>query len=111
MILPISDEYRIKTDEYNWIVQKRSGARLNRKTGLIEPNWKEVGFHSSCEQASIALYQRMVRTSDADSLVDAIKVCEHSLTLISTALSPIFKVIQVANLDEVKDRDDSVRSS
>lgn len=94
MILPVSDKYRIKTDLYNWIIQKRSGSRKNRKLGIKEPNWKDIGYYPSLRNATTGLYQYMVRASSAESLSQALSESENTLALITTALEKDFSCIR-----------------
>ena len=91
MILPIEKDYRIKTDEYNWIIQRRSGNRKNRQTGIKEPNWKDVGYYPSLNSAVNGLHQRMLR------LCEVLEANTHHMALITTALAPKFKVFEMTN--------------
>lgn len=94
MILSISDSYRIKTDIHNWIIQKQSGFRKNRKTSNKEVNWKDIGYYSSLQNATTGLYQYMVRVSSAESLREALSESERALALITTALEKKFGCIR-----------------
>jgi len=94
MILPVSDKYRIKADVHNWIIQKRSGHRKNRKTGGKEPNWKDVGYYTSIQKAATGLYQYVVRTSSAETLKQVLDESEITLALITTALEMEFETIK-----------------
>lgn len=99
MILPITDEYRIKTDEHNWTIQRHGGFRKNRQTGMKEPNWKDAGYYPSLESAINGLHQRMLRLCPAKSLLEVLEANEHHLALLTTALTPKFKVTQVVDID------------
>ena len=90
MILPIDDEYRIKGDKHSWAIQK---GRM--KEGEI--TWESVSWFTSLESTVNHLGNLMVRTSDAKTLADALKEIEKVTTLLTHALSPKFKVIQVVD--------------
>ena len=90
MILPVDDEYRIKGDKHSWAIQK---GRI--KKGEI--TWESVSWFTSLESTVNHLGQLMVRTSDAKTLADALKEIEKRTILLTHALSPKFKVIQVVD--------------
>ena len=56
-ILPINDRYRLTTDEYAWRIEKRKGKR-----------WIAIQWHSDIEALVNSLAQRMIRTSEAQTL-------------------------------------------
>ncbi len=93
MILNITEQYRIKTDELNWAIQKVSGCRLNRATGEKESNWKDIGYYQNLHSVIIALHQRMVRLCDAETLAEALDESEKYLALITTALAPTYSIV------------------
>ena len=90
MILPIDDEYRIKGDKHSWAIQK---SRI--KKGEI--TWESVSWFTSPESTVNHLGDLMVRTSNAQTLADALKEIEKVTTLLTHALSPKFKVIPVTD--------------
>ena len=90
MILPIDDEYRIKGDKHSWAIQKA-------KVKKGEITWESVSWFTSLESTVNHLGQLMVRTSDAQTLADALKEIEKVTTLLTHALSPKFKVIPVTD--------------
>ena len=90
MILPIDDEYRIKGDKHSWAIQK---GRMREG----EITWESVSWFTSLESTVNHLGQLMVRTSDAQTLADALKEIEKVTTLLTHALSPKFKVIPVTD--------------
>jgi len=90
MILPIDDEYRIKGDKHSWAIQK---GRI--KKGEI--TWESVSWFTSLESTVNHLGNLMVRTSNAQTLADALKEIEKVTTLLTHALSPKFKVIPVTD--------------
>ena len=90
MILPIDDEYRIKGDKHSWAIQK---GRMREG----EITWESVSWFTSFEHTVNHLGQLMVRTSNAQTLADALKEIEKVTTLLTHALSPKFKVIPVTD--------------
>jgi len=90
MILPIDDEYRIKGDKHSWVIQK---GRMREG----EITWESVSWFTSLESTVNHLGNLMVRTSNAQTLADALKEIEKTTTLLTHALSPKFKVIQVVD--------------
>ena len=90
MILPIDDDYRIKGDKHSWAIQK---GRMREG----EITWESVSWFTSLESTVNHLGQLMVRTSDAQTLADALKEIEKVTTLLTHALSPKFKVVPVTD--------------
>ena len=76
MIIPINDLYRICSDEYQWIIQKKR----NRKG---KKDWASRHYYPTFEPAVRNLGELMVRQSKADTLVSCIggsrKRCHHAL--------------------------------
>ena len=98
MILPIDDEYRIKGDKYSWAIQK---GRM--KQGEI--SWESVSWFNSLESTVNHLGNLMVRTSDAQTLGDALIAVEEIATKLSQALTTKFDVIRKVNIDTEIDID------
>ena len=86
MIIPINQQYRIATDPYQWIVQKKRS-----RNG--KEDWESQTYHSSIQSALQSLGEFMVRQSDAASLTDALVEVENVTTTLSQALTPQFQVI------------------
>lgn len=110
MILPINGKYRLAADRYGWAIQERLG--INRKTGEIR--WESVSWFPTLHQALKECHQRMVRTSDAQTLAGALEVSETALATIIQALSPTFDIGQrkspacwsgFENKKEIQDRE------
>ena len=81
MEIPINEKYRLSSDEYQWIVQKRR----SRKGKL---DWTNLEYHSRLDSAVRSLGELMVRRSKANTLVDALKEVETIATTLSQALMP-----------------------
>jgi len=91
MILPIDDEYRIKGDKHSWAIQK---GRM--KQGEI--TWESISWFNSLESAVNHLGDLMVRTSNAQTLGDALIVVEEIATKLTQALTTKFEVIRKVNI-------------
>ncbi len=72
MILPIDHKHRIRSDEHCWAVE------TTRKRGS-KTCWRGISYHPTLEAAVNSLGQRMVRTSNATTLVEALRAVEDSL--------------------------------
>jgi len=90
MILPIDDDYRIKGGKHSWSIQKA-------KVKKSETTWESISWFTSLEHTVNHLGNLMVRTSDAQTLADALKEIEKTTTLLVHALSPKFKVVPVTD--------------
>ena len=86
MIVPINEQYRIATDPYQWIVQKKRSRKGKE-------DWEPQTYHTSFQSALESLGEFMVRQSDAASLTDALVEVENVTTTLSQALTPQFQVI------------------
>ena len=76
MIIPINDRYRITSDEYQWIIQKKR----NRKG---KEDWQARLYYPTLKAALEGLGELMVRQSDVATLARCIggsrKRCHHAL--------------------------------
>ena len=98
MILPINDKYRIHADKHCWSIQK---PRKRKENGKVITEWISFQWYISLEQAVNNLGELMVRTSDAQTLTDALTEVKNVTTTLSRALSPQFKVIQKVDQENV----------
>ena len=81
MIIRIDEQYRVTTDPYQWIIQKR-------RTRRGREEWESQTYHPSVDAAVRSLGERMVRECNTDTLVDALKAVETIATTLSQALTP-----------------------
>ena len=95
MIIPINEQYRITTDPYQWMVQKK-------RTRAGQEDWQSQTYHPTLESARMELLERMVRASDAQTLVDALADLEKITTTLSQALTPHSELILEAMAKEQK---------
>ena len=81
MIIPIDPQFRIKTDRYQCMIQE-----TRMRNG--ESVWESTLYFGSIQSAIKELGELMVRTSDAQTLVDALADVERITTTLSQALTP-----------------------
>ena len=92
MIIPVNEHYRITTDPNQWMIE-----RVRSRNGNKE--WEPKLFYPTFETALKGLGELMVRLSDAQTLVDAIRDVEKVSTTLSQALT-----IRIEGLEESQDR-------
>ena len=80
MQIQINDQYRISSDSHQWIIQQR-------RTRKGVDGWKSISYHTTIDAVVKRLGQRMVRESDATTLVDALVAIENVTTTLSQALT------------------------
>ena len=90
MQIPINEKYRISSDQYQWIIQKR-------RTRNGKEAWTNLEYHSSVASAVRSLGDLTVRRSKANTLVDALKEVEQIATTLSHALTP-----HIQGIDQLK---------
>jgi len=93
MIIPVNEQFRIFTDENQWIVQEVRN-RLGKNI------WRSKFFYPTFESALKGLGQLMVRLSEAETLVDAARDVEKVSTTLSQALT-----IRIEGLEDAKSQD------
>ena len=81
MIIQIDEQYRVTTDPYQWIVQKKR----SRKD---KEDWESQTYHPSFESALQSLGECLVRGSDAETLVDALVDVKKAITVLSQVHTP-----------------------
>jgi hypothetical protein len=85
MIIPIDHKHRIRSDEHCWAVE------TTRKRGS-KTCWRGISYHPTLEAAVNSLGRRMVRTSNATTLVEALRAVEDISAKLCQALTPEFEV-------------------
>ena len=83
MILPINEQYRIRSDRYQWIIQKPHQRQRNGES-VIE--WDSQGFYPTFEGVVRELGERMVRESEAVGFAEALEDIERVVTTLSQVL-------------------------
>jgi hypothetical protein len=87
LIIRIDEQYRVTTDPYQWIIQKR---RFRRG----EEDWQCLTYHPSLDSAIQSLRQRLARASDAQTVADALRDITNIDTTLSQALAPRFEALE-----------------
>ena len=85
MIIPINTQYRIVSDEYQWIIQ-----RIRTRKG--KEDWQARLYYPDLKAAVEGLGELMVRQSKADTLVSALAALGEVATQLSQALTPKIEV-------------------
>ena len=80
MIIPVNDRYRIASDPRQWMIQES-------RTRNGEAEWESRYYFGTLESAVMELREVMVRTSDAQTLVDDLADIEKVTTTLSRALT------------------------
>ena len=65
MILLIGDKWRIRSDRYQWHLE-RNASRTNRKTGASSKSWGDTTFHRTRRDALYAIVEFEARESIAE---------------------------------------------
>ena len=81
MILPIDNNWRITADTYSWRIEKS-----RTRNGRIE--WQPCSWFTTLESTIRGLGDRMVRTSEAQTLAEALEVVKNVSAKLSQALTP-----------------------
>ena len=87
MIIPINTQYRIVSDEYQWIIQ-----RIRTRKG--KEDWQARLYYPTLKAALEGLGELMVRQSDVATLVDALVEVENVATTLSQALTPTIEGLE-----------------
>ena len=93
MLISINERYRIASDSRQWMIQES-----RTRNGAIE--WQSKYYFGAIESAVKELGELMVRTSDAQTLVDALADVEKVTTTLSQALTPHSELILAAMVKE-----------
>ena len=88
MIIQIDEHYRVTSDPYQWIIQKK-------RTRNGREDWTSQTFHPSFSSALEYLGERMVRESTASTFSEALA----DLKTITTTLSQVLTV-NIKGLEE-----------
>ena len=93
MNIPLGNDYRLSADKYQWIVQKEyEGTDTINGEKVKSMKWKSLSFHGTINQAINHHANVLVRTSDAETLAEALKVIDSVVTELTQVLSPVFDV-------------------
>ena len=81
MMIPINDQLRIKSDSRQWMIERK-------RTRKGKESWEARLYFGTLEACLKDLGELMVRTSKANTLVDALKEVEKVTATLSQALTP-----------------------
>ena len=93
MIIPINDQYRLASNEQAWMIQR---AKARTRDGETVTEWPPTLWYVDLPDAVRGLAKLMLRTSDAQTLADALIEVENVATTLTQALAPRFKLIHEA---------------
>ncbi len=84
MIIPINEDYRIVSNQYDWAIQF---ARKRTKNGVLHREWESRKYYPTLEMAAEQLFHLMVRTSDAEGLEEAVAEFRRVGEVIASAIA------------------------
>ena len=94
MLIQINDQFRIKSDSMQWMIQ-------TRRSRNGKPSWESKLFFPTLQGAINELGELMVRESKAQTLVDALVAVENVTTVLSQALtSRLEGMLEVTNREK-----------
>ena len=93
MLIPINDQFCIKSDSMQWMIQRRRS-----RNG--KPSWESKLFFPTLQGAINELGELMVRESKAQTLADALVAVENVTTVLCQALTS-----RLEGMLEVTDRE------
>jgi hypothetical protein len=93
----IDDQYRIKSDKHGWMIQKRNGQCVVEKTG--EPQYLSIRHYGTLAATLDGLAQLLIRTSEAQTLSEALKEVEAITHKLTSALNTEYRVIPYGQLN------------
>ena len=81
MMIPINDQFRIKSDSRQWMIERK---RLRQG----KESWEARLYFGTLEACIKDLGELMVRTSKANTLADALDAVENVTATLCQALTP-----------------------
>lgn len=81
MMIPINDQLRIASDSRQWMIERK-------RTRKGKESWEARLYFGTLEACLKDLGELMVRTSKANTLVDALEAVEKVTATLSQALTP-----------------------
>ena len=94
MLIPINDQFRIKSDSMQWMIQ-------TRRSRNGKPSWESKLFFPTLQGAINELGELMVRESQVQTLADALVVVEKVTTTLSQALTTRLEAVSDLGEKEV----------
>ena len=94
MLIPINDQFRIKSDSMQWMIQ-------TRRSRNGKPSWESKLFFPTLQGAVNEIGELMVRESQAQTLADALVAVENVTTVLSQALTSRLEwMLEVTNREK-----------
>ena len=93
MLIQITDEYAITSDQYSWQIAKRCNRNRDGKK-VVE--WAAIFWYSTFEGAVNGLVEYQIRLSNAQTLADALIDAKSVVADLCKALQPQIDVQKVA---------------
>ena len=92
MILPIDDNWRIKSDSYCWHVQKYMGIPTS---GVMQgkEHWKSIRYYQSLAKAAHGLAELELMSGDTKTLAEALDAVRTLSERLSMALTPHIEIL------------------
>lgn len=90
MIIPINENWRLRSDKRNYIVEQRftPGEDAKKK----EPYWLAEGYYQTIESACMGCYELRLRLSKAEGLGEAMAEAKRLSKELSNALQPYIRL-------------------
>ena len=101
MQLPINHKYRITGDSKQWVLEQRMRRKRQCSASVqasadVYTDWKPVGYYVTLKDLVRSLSELQLRTSNANTLVEAMVEVNRIGTELVAALSPSFEIKQRA---------------
>ena len=87
MILPVNDQYRIKSDSKQWVIQ--TPVKISSR---YPDGWKSTSFYISLPHLVNSLCDRMLRESEVAGVSEALEENKRILRTLTHALAPHYEV-------------------
>ena len=85
MNIPLNDDYRLSSDKYQWMVQRKDGQHTKGKL-RGQTKWRSLSFHPTATKAVQHHAETLFRQSDAETIDEAILSAKRIIESITTAL-------------------------
>ena len=92
MILPLTPDWRIHSDNHCWILQKRAILKTGKRAG--SETWINQTYHPSVSAAVNRAAEMNLRLCDAQSFTEALAEVERYTTAVSRSLKPSYVVTE-----------------
>ena len=87
MIIPIDDDWRIRSDRDNWMLEERHESK--KSDAKRKEYWTVEGYYGSIEQAALACYELRLRLSNVEGVVEAKKEASRLCQALTDCLMAI----------------------